>query len=441
VDEPAGGRRAENRILCEDDPAAYFGTFDGMDARSLRIALALVGWLLATSVSSAAQWKTENFVVTAPTESLAKKVAFTAEAWRVRLAKEWLGRALPKWYRPCPISVTVGQIGAGGATTFRFAQGQVFDWRMNVQGTEERILDSVIPHEVSHTIFASHFRRPLPRWADEGAATLAEHESEQRRQSMHLKQVWNTSHKIPLKDLLTMEEYPSDMRDVLTLYAQGYSLADFLVQKGGKAKYLRLLDLADKKDWKSALKELYGIEGVESLDDSWGSWVVAGSPPLDKERLLAAADTSEVAPGEVIRGQSPEGDSAVDFEAADTAEPVKTASLSDQDFRGFVAPRPSESRTAGSATKALSEGKEPRPQPLPSYTTPREAEQPRSSAATETGASVSDGVIRALPRTSRIETSSMNDAMREFFSGQGDARTGGPKRVLGMNDFPKMSAN
>ena len=411
-----------------------------MDARSLRIALALAGWLLATSASSAAQWKTENFVVTAPTESLAKKVAFTAEAWRVRLAKEWLGRALPKWYRPCPISVNVGQIGAGGATTFRFAQGQVFDWRMNVQGTEERILDSVIPHEVSHTIFASHFRRPLPRWADEGAATLAEHESEQRRQLMHLKQVWNTSHKIPLSDLLSMEEYPSDMRDVLTLYAQGYSLADFLVQKGGKARYLKFLDLADKKDWHSALKELYGIQGVESLDSSWGSWVVAGSPPLDKDRMLAANDANAPADDTVIRGQTPDGGARADADPSTTTAPVKTAALDPENFRGFVAPQPSESRTVGSATRALSGGKEPRPQPLRSHAEPDASDDSSNGAATETGGSVTAGDRHPLPRTSRVEPTA-DPSVREFFSQQASERTGDATRVLGMNDFPKMGAN
>ena len=77
-----------------------------------------------------------------------------AEFYRRELAIEWLGEALPRWYRPCPISVKVGQIGAGGATTFTFEGGEVFGWRMNVQGSLERILDSVIPHEVRHTIFA-----------------------------------------------------------------------------------------------------------------------------------------------------------------------------------------------------------------------------------------------------------------------------------------------
>jgi hypothetical protein len=393
-----------------------------MDARLLRFTLTLGAWLVAASIASAASWKTDNFVVTAPTEALAKKVAFTAEQWRVRLAKEWLGHTLPKWYRPCPITVNVGQIGAGGATTFRFAQGQVFDWRMNVQGTEERILDSVIPHEVSHTVFASHFRRALPRWADEGAATLAEHESEQHKQMLHLRQVWNTSHKIPLGSLLSMEDYPTDMRDVLTLYAQGYSLADFLVQKGGRAKYLQLLEVAEKKDWETALRELYGIEGVKSLDSSWGHWVVAGSPPLDNDRLVAARDPKvDPTSDEIIRGQTPDADA--DGADADTAHadaahpdavsesaginvaarPRKTAELSD-DFTGFLPPRPVTAMgMAATPTGKLGNGKEPRPAPLPSFSSRTEAEQEDSNRATEMSGPQEQIDRRLLPRTSRAD--------------------------------------
>ena len=104
---------------------------------------------------------------------------------------------------------------------------------MAIQGTEERILDSVLPHEISHMIFASYFRRPLPRWADEGAATLVEHESERLRQTKLLDQVIRTSKRIPLRQLLNIKEYPENMQDVLTLYAEGYSLADYLVQQKG----------------------------------------------------------------------------------------------------------------------------------------------------------------------------------------------------------------
>ena len=57
---------------------------------------------------------------------------------------------------------------------------------MNVQGSLERILDSVLPHEITHTIFATHFGRPLPRWADEGACTTVEHSTERRKQEQLL---------------------------------------------------------------------------------------------------------------------------------------------------------------------------------------------------------------------------------------------------------------
>src|SRR5437016_10776062 len=176
--------------------------------------------LLAPALMGAS-YPTPNFVVTAPTPEIAKQVAQAAEQYRKQLAIEWLGYELRRWAAPCPIRVKVGQIGAGGATTFSFfpnGQGsaEVCNWDMQIQGSLERILDSVLPHEISHTIYACHFRRPLPRWADEGAATLAEHDSEKRRQVLTVNQVIKTKNRIPLKNLLNIKEYPARMEDVMT---------------------------------------------------------------------------------------------------------------------------------------------------------------------------------------------------------------------------------
>lgn len=128
-----------------------------MDARYLKTAAFLAAALIP-SLADAAQYSTRNFVVTAPTEKVARAVAECAEYHRRELALLWIGKELDNWYRPCTVEVKVGNIGAGGATTFTFDRGEVFGWKMNVQGTLERILDSVIPHEVSHTIL----RLPLP---------------------------------------------------------------------------------------------------------------------------------------------------------------------------------------------------------------------------------------------------------------------------------------
>ena len=265
--------------------------------RSVCLAL-FAPFVLATlaPAAHAARSETRNFIVHAPRQDMADEIGRAAEHFRRELSLEWTGQAMPPWGAKCPIKVKIAD-GAGGATTFSFANGEVFGWKMEIQGSMQRILDSVLPHEVSHTIFACHFRRPLPRWADEGAATLVEHESERRRQTRLLAGVIRTSKRIPLSQLLSMTEYPRDQRDVLTLYAEGYSLADLLVQEQGKATYLRFLDDADRRGWAAALNEHYGYASIAALEGRWHSWVMAGSPPVDQP----AADGSLLAGGDAIQ--------------------------------------------------------------------------------------------------------------------------------------------
>ena len=209
-----------------------------MDAPILRFSLIL----LSLFVSTGASYQTPNFTVTAPTPEAAKKVGDAAEIYRRDLAMFWLKQPLPNWSRPCKLRVRPGSMGAGGETKFQFTGGEVLNWNMYVQGPMNRILDSVLPHEVNHTIFACHFRRPLPRWADEGAATLFEHRSEQVKQVGLLNEVIKSEREfISLNDLLTMKEYPKGYRPMLIMYAEGYALADFLVQQGGREKYLKFM--------------------------------------------------------------------------------------------------------------------------------------------------------------------------------------------------------
>lgn len=330
-----------------------------MDARIVRIAVCLSA-LACSSAALGATYSTPNFVVTAPTDEIAQQCALVAEECRERVAIEWLGKTLPRWYRPCTVSVKVGQIGAGGKTEFSFDRGEVFGWRMSVQGTLERILDSVIPHEVSHTIFACHFRRPLPRWADEGAATLVEHESEQNRQRLMLKQVMNNGHRIPLKKLLAMKEYPTDMEGVLTLYAEGYSLADFLVQAGGRTRYLDFLEDAHHRGWDTAIREHYKVEGIDDLEHRWNGWIMAGSPSLaqpEGQQLAAARpnDSQKTFQQDeeiVVRGQSSE-------------EPQAELNA--------------EQKTANADWNTTNNRRLTRPQPLGSWRAPNTAQNPQQT--------------------------------------------------------------
>ncbi len=267
------------------------------------------GFLLIGALSSiGAGFRTPNFVVQAPTAELAQQVGEAAEIYRRELAIEWLGKPLPfNWKNPCPISVTVGAMGAGGKTTFNFQNGEVYGWKMEVKGSEQRILDSVLPHEINHTIFASYFRRPLPRWADEGAASLIEHESERNQLRQIHSRVMGTARKIPLKSLLDIKQYPQDQQDILTLYAEGHSLADFLIQRRGKQEYIRLMATAYEQDWEPALKNIYGFHSLSNLERDWDQWVMAGSPSQGTPKGTQVAGRDRNAGNEpTIRGQSPD---------------------------------------------------------------------------------------------------------------------------------------
>ncbi len=232
--------------------------------------------LLLCGTAQAAQYQTDNFIAVHPSAEFAKQVAETAEHYRRELAIYWTGSEFPQWSGKCRITVKSGRLGAGGATAFSFDQGEVFGWRMTVQGSPERILDSVVPHEVNHTIFASYFRRPLPRWYDEGAATTLEHQSEKTRQRQILKQEWRRRYR--LNDLFSITEYPRDMHKVMAMYSQSASVAAYLMSKGDAPKFLAFGETALSDGWNDALQQHYGIRNVNELEADWIVWL-AKKPP------------------------------------------------------------------------------------------------------------------------------------------------------------------
>ncbi len=275
-----------------------------MDAR-----LACAAILAAALASMGASYRTPNFVVNAPTPQIAEQIGKQAETYRRDLATLWLGKALPNWAQPCPITAQVAdQLGAGGATSFMFDHGEVFGWTMQIQGSLERILDSVLPHEITHTIFASHFRQPLPRWADEGACTTVEHASERGKQQQMLITFLRTNRGIPFHSMFAMKEYPAD---VLPLYAQGHSLASYLIAQGGRQKYLNFVAAGlQGEQWPAVTKQFYGYDNLADLQNSWLSWVKKGSPPIDaparnqNEQLASAGARTRPEPNLIYRGQS-----------------------------------------------------------------------------------------------------------------------------------------
>jgi hypothetical protein len=270
-----------------------------MEARVLRAALLVVAAVMSLGANRPYQSaRSQNFLVSAPTPQLAEEICRAAETYRRDLALEWLGHELPAWSTPCPIRADVAPgLGAGGATSFVFQNNQPGQWTMQIQGSRERILDSVLPHEVTHTIFATHFGRPLPRWADEGACTTVEHDSEKAKQDKFLIQFLtsNPPRGIAFNKMFQMKEYP---RDILPLYSQGYSLAKFFIHQGGKRKFVEYVGEGMRtNNWTATTQKYYGFGSLSDLQLTWVEWVRHGSPALPDgkvpEMLLVSTQSGQ----------------------------------------------------------------------------------------------------------------------------------------------------
>lgn len=261
--------------------------------------------LVFTATAQTYQANSENFVVYAASSQLAKKASILAEKYRKELSQDWLGYEIERWSERCPIYVKVDR-HAGGETSFAFVRGpsgrsQPISWQMKIYGPVDRLLDAVLPHEITHTIFATHFGRPLPRWADEGACTTVEHESERRKNHQMLISFLTSrpSRGIPFNRMFTMKQYP---HDILPLYAQGYSVARYLIQQKGRQHFVQFLEKGmsietnnyDTTAWDQATSEYYGYKNLSNLQISWEKWVRSGSP-VQTPSVQVAANNS-VAP-------------------------------------------------------------------------------------------------------------------------------------------------
>lgn len=267
-------------------------TREARPARGRRV-VPILALAAITPLLAGASYRTANFAVEAPTAEAAKKVGDHAEACRKTVALAWLGRELPGWPARCPIRVTLTAGEAGGETGFTFGGSRVQSQSIRVEGRLDRILASALPHEVTHTIFAAYFGGPMPRWADEGAALLSEDLRETTRHDQIVFDLLARRGEFPLGKLFGFEEYPNDL---MGFYGQGYSVSRFLVETGGRPRFLKFVKDGTKSGWDAAAKSHYGLADCRELDRAWRSW-----------HTVIAANRREVAanPAVVVRAQSP----------------------------------------------------------------------------------------------------------------------------------------
>lgn len=293
------------------------------------LATALLFFPLSVRPAPAAEFSTANFRVEAASAKTARHVGRRAEELREELAQEWLGADLSDWTEPCRVIVNTDSERLMGDTNYLIGRTRITRWRMELNGPLDRILETLLPHEIVHTILASHFHAAIPRWADEGAALMAEDPLEQQRLWLLEERQLKQDGQPPLADLLNAAEYPTQRDAVRTFYVRGASLTAFLVS-AGRTRFLEFVSAGMQDGWDAAVRVHYGFADVSELEAAWLDWLRADRPiiELDGAQLLAAGlhwgehpateEVSVAGGSDLVRQQS--RDPAVDLTGVSAAQ-------------------------------------------------------------------------------------------------------------------------
>ncbi|NQV24168.1 MAG: hypothetical protein HQ518_07345 [Rhodopirellula sp.] len=251
----------------------------------MAIGLAL---LSTTSGVAGVVHRTANFEILASTADIAEAVGSQAEQSRTAIAKIWQDADLKPWGRPCTIDVRTGQGRPAGATTIRYLPQSASALRIEVSGPLDEVIESVLPHEVTHAVLASIFGRPLPRWIDEGLAILSEGQNAQQRQRLLLRDM--LKRKPPrLRTLIASAEYPESPDHSRALYLVGFSLTEFLIGQHGRASVVKCLSsavAADEEGWETAVRNHFKYDSLETLEQAWKVWLDETAPAVTWTRPL-----------------------------------------------------------------------------------------------------------------------------------------------------------
>ena len=225
--------------------------------------------LVLSPTLHAAQVRSPNFLVTAPDQQTAQQFAQMAEKFRKEKAIEWLGQEMPPWPQPCPLTVKPTMGGAGGATSFNYDfRGNYEILSMKIEGDYNKMLHSVLPHEITHTVFAHYFRYPVPRWADEGGSVLSENDAERADHDRRIRWYLNSRQSVQVRRLFNLKEY-NELSDVMLLYAEGFSMSNYLVSLGGRQSFLAFVEMGRQGQWDKAVQTYYHMNSVEQLEQAW----------------------------------------------------------------------------------------------------------------------------------------------------------------------------
>lgn len=226
--------------------------------------------------------ETTNFRVCCDeSEALAIDLSRHAESLRAKLRSQWLGEdSGTDWTPKCEVVLHSSRqsyaaaVGRGsertvGSSLVKVAGGQITNRRVDLVGGQVPYVSAALPHELTHVVLRDRFpTNPIPRWADEGAATLADTSDKQERHRKDFQKALADGTTLSAATLLTSDEYPRADRWG-TFYGESVSLTKFLVERDSPARFIGFVQAADSKGYDKALQDIYGIKNLADLDHEW----------------------------------------------------------------------------------------------------------------------------------------------------------------------------
>jgi hypothetical protein len=254
------------------------------------------GSAAVSAPESAGSWqvsRTANYIIHHRDPSLARRVAEIVEPARVHLVSRWAGRAAPApWNPPCSIYLfpdgralekATGQpADSSGFSTTSLSAGRVVARRINLRSDAPDLLAAVLPHEITHIVLADLFpEQPIPRWADEGMAALAEPATEQARHDAELLEPLRANRLLGIDQLMVMDHPEGESWPLY--YAQSVALVRFLVERSGPGTFIEFVHDLSEAGADAALRKHYSIRDSAELQQLWLA---------DARRRLESADVS-----------------------------------------------------------------------------------------------------------------------------------------------------
>ena len=225
----------------------------------------------------------KNFIVLSPpvpsqaaAQRFAEKIAEEANDLRKKISTDWLGEPLPDRIGRTTVNVQFSDEPDSALTWAKDKPNRRFH-SIYLKTPQSETVALGLAHEVAHAVLATKFPHPnrLPAWVEEAIACRYDDETRIRKRNVVLASMVRTRNWPNLESILTAKNISSRNASA---YAVSCSVADYLLSKGDKSKFLEFAEHIPKNGLGNALQRTYEITGTADLETRWQKWVVKRQP-------------------------------------------------------------------------------------------------------------------------------------------------------------------